>query len=129
MSGYYVDLQTATEENDNFRKVLFTAPHSQLVVMTLKGGEDIGSERHPNLDQFICVASGRARAVLDGDQYILDPGSAVVVPAGTEHNIINSSPTESLRLFTVYSPPAHPDGTINHTKKDAVAYERQHNES
>ena len=126
MSGYYVDLHTATEENVNFRQVLYTAPHSQLVVMTLQGGEDIGVERHPSLDQFIGVASGRANAILDGDQYVLDPGAAVVVPAGTEHNIINTSPTESLRLFTIYSPAAHPDGTIHRTKQDAAAYEHEH---
>lgn len=125
MNGYRVDLQRASEENDNFRKVLYTAPHSQLVVMTLQGGEDIGLESHPSLDQFVCVVSGRANAILDGDQSVLDPGNAVAVPAGTPHNIINASPTEPLRLFTIYSPAAHPDGTIHRTKQDAAA-EHQH---
>jgi mannose-6-phosphate isomerase-like protein (cupin superfamily) len=126
VSGFSTNIETKTLENDNFREVLYTAPHSQLVVMTLQVGEEIGQETHDDRDQFIRVESGQGEAILDGERHALSDGSAVVIPAGTKHNVVNTSPSEPLRLYTIYSPPEHPDGTINRTKQDAIAYEREH---
>jgi mannose-6-phosphate isomerase-like protein (cupin superfamily) len=126
MSGYSVNIETKTLENTYFRQVLFTAPHSQLVVMTLQVGEEIGQETHPDRDQFIRVEAGQGEAILDGERHALGDGTAVVIPAGTEHNVVNTSGLEPLRLYTSYSPPEHPDGTINRTKQEAVEYERRH---
>jgi mannose-6-phosphate isomerase-like protein (cupin superfamily) len=124
MSGYSTNIETKTRENRNFREVLHTAPHSQLVVMTLQPGEEIGLERHGDGDQFIRVESGQGEAIMDGERHSLSAGVAVVIPAGAEHNVINTSPTEPLRLYTVYSPPQHPDGTVNRTKQEAEEDER-----
>ncbi len=126
MAGYNVDIETRTLENDNFREVLFTGPHSQLVVMTLQPGEEIGTETHDDRDQFIRVEAGTGEAILDGERHPLQDGSAVVVPAGTEHNVVNTSPAEPLRLYTIYTPPEHPDGTVHRTKQEADEYERTH---
>ena len=126
MAGYHTDIEKKTEENEYFREVLFTGPHSQLVVMALKPGEDIGLETHAGTDQFIRVESGKGQAILDGKEYKLEDGSAVVIPAGTEHNVINTSSTEALKLYTIYTPPEHPDGAIHKTKAEAEAYEREH---
>jgi mannose-6-phosphate isomerase-like protein (cupin superfamily) len=128
MSGYSVNIEQKSLANDCFREVLYTAPHSQLVVMTLQVGEDIGMEMHPDVDQFIRVESGQGEAILDGERHALSDGMAVIIPAGTEHNVINTSPTAAMHLYTIYSPPNHPDGTINRTKKDAIAYEREHHD-
>ena len=92
--------------------------------MTLQPGEEIGLERHEDGDQFIRVESGQGEAIMDGERHALRDGVAVVIPAGAEHNVINTSPTEPLRLYTVYSPPQHPDGTVNRTKQEAEEYER-----
>ena len=124
MSGYSTNIEKMTLENSYFREVLQTAPHSQLVVMTLQPGEEIGLERHEDGDQFIRVESGQGEAIMDGERHSLSDGVAVVIPAGAEHNVINTSPTEPLRLYTVYSPPQHPDGTVNRTKQEAEEYER-----
>jgi len=121
MSGFITNIEKETLENENFRKVLFTAAHSQLVVMTLQPNEDIGMEVHSNVDQFIRIESGVGKAVLNGEETPLANGSAVVIPAGTEHNIVNTSETDAMRLYTVYSPPEHPAGTIHRTKEEAVA--------
>lgn len=123
MPGYVTNIEEATTDNEFFRKVLFTASHSQLVVMALQPNEDIGEEVHPHLDQFIRVESGEGRAVLDGEEYDLTADSAIVIPAGTRHNVINTSQAEALKLYTVYSPPQHADGTIHETKADAEAAE------
>ena len=125
MSGYSVNIEQKSLGDDHFRHVLYTAPHSQLVVMTLQVGEDIGQERHDDTDQFIRVEAGQGEAVVDGERHALGDGMAVVIPAGSEHNVINTSPTEPLRLYTIYSPPEHPDGTINRTKQEAMEYERE----
>jgi len=124
MAGYHTDIEKKSLENEYFREVLFTGPNSQLVVMALKPGEEIGVEIHGDVDQFIRVEAGQGKAVLDGEEYMLVDGSAVVIPAGTEHNIFNSSSTETLKLYTIYTPPEHPDGTIHKTK--AEAYEHEH---
>lgn len=124
MSGYSVNIDTKTLANPHFRQVLYTAPHSQLVVMTLQAGEEIGLERHEDGDQFIRVEAGEGEALVDGERHPLRDGVAVVIPAGTEHNVVNTSDAEPLRLYTIYTPPEHPDGTINRTKREAEEYER-----
>ena len=126
MAGYITDIEKKTLENEYFREVLFTAPHSQLVVMTLKPGEEIGTETHEDRDQFIRVEAGTGKSVLNGEERELGDGSAVVIPGGTEHNIINTSDSEPLRLYTIYSPAEHPDGTIHKTKAEAEEYEKHH---
>ncbi len=126
MSGFVIDIEQKTLENENFREVLFTAPHSQLVVMTLQPGEEIGLETHDDIDQFIRVEAGTGKVILNGEETDLADGTAVVIPAGTEHNVVNDSPTEALKLYTIYSPPEHPDGTIHRTKAEAVEYEKEH---
>lgn len=126
MSGYHTDIEKKSLENTYFRQVLFTGPHSQLVVMALKPGEEIGMETHSDVDQFIRVEAGMGKAILDGKEYELEDGSAVVIPAGTEHNVLNNSATQPLKLYTIYTPPEHPDGTIHKTKAEAEAYEREH---
>jgi len=125
MAGYVKNILEETLANDNFRKVLFTAPHSQLVVMSLNPGEDIGEEVH-TLDQFLRVEKGEGKAILDGVETEIKDDWAVVVPAGTKHNIINTSQTEKMKLYTIYSPPEHKDGTVHKTKADAMADEEDH---
>jgi mannose-6-phosphate isomerase-like protein (cupin superfamily) len=124
MDHYITNIEEATIKNDTFRKVLFTAEHSQLVLMSLKPGEDIGAETH-GLDQFIRVESGRGLARLNGAEYPLEDGTAVVIPAGIEHNILNSG-HESLKLYTIYSPPEHKDGTVHATKQDGLNDREDH---
>ena len=126
MAGYHTDIEKKSLENEFFREVLFTGPNSQLVVMALKPGEEIGVETHGDVDQFIRVEAGQGKAVLDREEYMLEDGSAVVIPAGTEHNVLNTSSTETLKLYTIYTPPEHPDGTIHKTKAEAEAYEHEH---
>lgn len=125
MAGYSVNIEEKTLENEYFREVLFTAPHMQLVVMTLQVGEEIGQETHHDRDQFFRVESGEGEAILNGERHALTDGWVVVIPAGTEHNVINTSATEPLRVYTIYAPAEHPDGTVNRTKQDAIEYERQ----
>lgn len=121
MNGYVIDIDQATVENDYFRKVLYTAHNCQLVVMSLRPHEDIGEEVH-TLDQFIRCEEGAGKSVLGGVEHEFGPGFAVVVPAGLRHNIVNTGET-ALKLYTVYAPPNHIDGTIHKTKADAVADE------
>jgi len=123
LSGYVTDIEEKTLQNTYFREVLFTAPHHQLVVMSLLPGEEIGLETHHDIDQFLRIEAGEGKAYLNGEEHALKDGSAVVVPAGTEHNVVNTSATEPLKLYTLYSPPEHPDGTIHKTKADALADE------
>ncbi len=117
MNGFVINIEKATLENDNFRKVLNTAENSQLVVMSLLPGEDIGSEVH-DLDQFIRFESGRGKVILDGKEYEVEDDWAVVIPAGVEHNVINTSDSEQMKLYSIYSPPEHPEGTVHPTKAD-----------
>ncbi len=120
MNGYVVDLEKVTAENNKFRQVLYTAKNSQLVLMSLEPGQDIGEEVH-ELDQFIRVEKGEGKAVLDGVEHVLADGYAVVIPAGTRHNIINTSGADKMKLYTVYSPPNHRDGVVHKTKEEAEA--------
>jgi mannose-6-phosphate isomerase-like protein (cupin superfamily) len=126
LSGYITDIEAKTLENEHFREVLFTAERIQLVVMALPPGEEIGTETHADVDQFIRVEAGNGKAILNGKETDLADGSAVVIPAGTVHNIVNSSDSEPLKLYTIYSPPAHPDRTVHRDKAAASAYEAQH---
>ena len=126
MSGYVANIEKKSLENKYFREVLYTGPHSQLVLMSIAPGDDIGMETHKDVDQFFRVEKGIGRAILDGKEYNLEDGSAVVIPAGTEHNIINRSQSEPLKVYTIYSPPNHPDGTVHKTKAEALAYEKEH---
>lgn len=123
MAGYVINIEEKTLQNEYFREVLFTGPHSQLVVMSLNPNEDIGMEVHDNVDQFIRIESGEGKAVLNGEEHIISDGSAIVIPAGTEHNIINTSADKKLKLYTIYSPPNHRDQTIHQTKEEALADE------
>jgi len=120
MIGYTGPIEEQTLKNTYFRQVLFTGKHAQLVVMSLRPGEEIGNEVHPNVDQFFRIEQGEARFVLDQkEERLVRDGGAVVVPAGTYHNVINASKTTDLKLYTVYSPPNHPDGTVHKTKAEA----------
>ena len=125
MKGFVDNIEKLSLDNENFRKVLYTAKNSQLVVMSLLPGEEIGMEVH-HLDQFIRVEAGQGKAILDGAEHDISDGFAVVVPAGTNHNIVNTSQTEKMKLYTVYSPPNHKDGKIHVTKADAEADEGEH---
>lgn len=126
MSGFSINIETKTLANPYFRQVLYTTKRSQLVVMTLQPGEEIGMEHHDGHDQFIRVEAGEGVAILDGEKHRLEDGTAVVIPAGTEHNVINTSSSEPMRLYTLYTPPEHQDGLIHETKAEADAYEMQH---
>ncbi len=124
MKGYITNIEKATKENNNFRKVLYTAGHSQLVLMSLRPGEEIGEEVH-ELDQFIRIEAGRGRVVLDGMEHSVEDGSAIVIPAGTRHNVINGDDSE-MKLYTIYSPPEHRDQVVHVAKEDALADESDH---
>jgi mannose-6-phosphate isomerase-like protein (cupin superfamily) len=121
MAGYITNIERDTLGNGDFRRVLFTGPHTQLVLMTLGPGEEIGLETHDGHDQFVRIEEGDGVALLDGERHKLVDGSAVVIPAGVTHNIINSSDGAPLKLYTLYSPPEHADGTVHHTKREADA--------
>ena len=120
MHGYESNIEKLTLENENFRKVVYTAKFSQLVVMSLKPSEDIGMEVH-DVDQFFRFEKGSGEAVLDGASQKISDGDTVIVPAGTKHNIINTSVSDSLKLYTLYSPPHHRDGVVHRTKQEAEA--------
>jgi len=121
MKGYVINIEEATKGNNNFRKVLYTAKHSQLVLMNLKPGEEIGMEVHADNDQFFRVDAGKGKVVIDGNEYEIQDGFAIVIPAGANHNVINASDSEALKLYTIYSPPHHRDGVIHKTKAEAEA--------
>lgn len=125
MKGFFTNIEKETLENENFRKVLYTAKHSQLVLMSLKPKEEIGEEVHPDNDQFFRFEKGQGKVIIDGNEYLVTDGSAIVVPAGANHNVINLSDTESLKLYTIYSPAHHKDGIIRETKEEAIANEAE----
>lgn len=121
MTGYISNIEEKTLQNDYFREVLFTAQHSQLVVMNLNPNEEIGTEVHEIVDQFIRVEQGEGKAILNGEEFVISDGFAIIIPAGVEHNIINTSPEKKLKLYTIYSPAHHKDKTIHKTKQEAEA--------
>jgi mannose-6-phosphate isomerase-like protein (cupin superfamily) len=127
MTGYVGPIEKLTEKNNYFRQVLYTGKHAQLVLMCLQPGEEIGNEVHANVDQFFRIEVGAAKFVFNGkEEHTAKAGDAVIVPAGTYHNVINALKTKQLKLYTLYSPPNHPDGTIHKTKAEADAAEEEH---
>jgi mannose-6-phosphate isomerase-like protein (cupin superfamily) len=127
MNGYVGAIEELALANTCFRRVLFTSEHAQLVVMSLHPGEAIGDEVHPDVDQFFRIECGEARFVFDEtEERLVHGGDAVLVPAGTFHNVINASKTEPLKLYTIYSPPNHPDATVHQTRAEADAAEAAH---
>lgn len=123
MNGYVTDIEQETIGNTNFRRVLYTAKHLQLVLMSLAPGEDIGEEVHTENDQFFRFESGTGRVEIDGHTYDVKDGSAVIVPAGARHNVVNTSTTVRLNLYTIYAPPHHQDGIVRETKAEAMENE------
>ena len=124
MRGFVEDIEDMAEHNTDFRRVLYTGKNLQLVLMALAPGEDIGEEVHPDRDQFFRIEEGKARFIFNGsEEHLAKAGDAVVVPAGTYHNVINPSPKLPLKLYTIYTPPNHPDGTVHKTKAEAEAAE------
>ena len=119
MKGFNANIEKETLENENFRKVLYTGKHSQLVLMSLKPNEEIGMEVHADNDQFFRFEKGNGKCIIDGNSYTLTDGSVIIVPAGAEHNIINTSSSEDLKLYTIYSPAHHKDGIVRATKEEA----------
>ncbi|MEI7425210.1 MAG: cupin domain-containing protein [Candidatus Staskawiczbacteria bacterium] len=119
--GFVSNIERDTLENENYRKVLYTGKHSQLVLMTLQPNEEIGMEVHADNDQFFRFEKGQGKVIIDGNEYDVTDGSAVLVPAGAQHNIINVSTTDKLRLYTIYCPAHHQDGIVMPTKAEAEA--------
>ena len=125
MKGFSDYIEKLTLDNSFFRKVIYTAKYSQLVLMNLKPGDEIGAEIHEDGDQFFRFEKGEGKVIIDGDEYIVRDGSAIIVPAGSQHNVINGSKTEDLKLYTIYSPPHHKDGTVHRTKTEAESDNEQ----
>ena len=121
MKGFCSNIEADTLGNDNFRKVVYTAKHSQLVLMSLAPNEEIGMEVHQDNDQFFRFEKGEGKVVIDGNEYEVKDGFAVIVPAGAQHNVINTSTTDALNLYTIYSPAHHQDGVVRKTKAEAEA--------
>ena len=121
MKGFNANIEKDTIENNNFRKVLYTGKHCQLVLMSLKPKEEIGMEVHIENDQFFRFEKGEGKVLIDGNEYVVRDGSAIIVPSGAEHNVINTSETEDLKLYTIYSPAHHKDGVVRATKEEAEA--------
>ena len=125
MKGFNADIENSTLQNEKYRKVLYTGKHSQLVLMCLKPKEEIGMEVHAENDQFFRFEQGQGKCIIDGHEYALKDGSAIVVPAGARHNIVNTSSAENLKLYTIYSPPHHKDGIVRSTKAEAESNEAE----
>lgn len=125
MAGFIGNIEKLTKDNSFFRKVLFTGKYCQLVVMSLKPGEEIGLEVHKSVDQFFRVDEGKGVVVINGKKTAIRDGFAVVVPAGSKHNVVNTGKMD-LKLYTIYSPPNHPEGTIHKTFQEALKYEKEH---
>jgi len=126
MIGYLQNIETITLSNEYFRQVLYTGQHMQLVVMSLKPGEEIGQEVHEIVDQFLRIEEGEGKVIMDAQEQSIKAGDAFVVPAKASHNVINTSATASLKIYTIYSPPHHKDGTIHKTKVEADADKSDH---
>ena len=121
MKGFKSNIEKGTLGNANFRRVLYTGKYSQLVLMSLKPGEEIGEEVHKTVDQFFRFEKGEGLVSIDDIKHKVSDGDAVIVPAGAKHNVTNTSKTKELKLYTIYSPPEHQDGTVRKTKADALA--------
>jgi mannose-6-phosphate isomerase-like protein (cupin superfamily) len=125
MTGFNINIEKETLKNINFRKVLYTGKHSQLVVMSLKPKEEIGMETHKDNDQFFRFEQGHGQCIIDDSEYSVVSGTAIIIPAGAKHNIINTSKTQALKMYTIYSPPHHKDGVTRITKEQAEAKENK----
>lgn len=125
MKGHKLNIEKETLKNKNFRKVLYTSAYSQLVLMSLKAKEEIGSEVHEENDQFLRFEGGTGRVMVDDSKYSVKDGDAVVIPAGARHNVINTSATDELKIYTIYSPPHHKDGIVRKTKEEAEANDEE----
>jgi mannose-6-phosphate isomerase-like protein (cupin superfamily) len=123
LRGYVVVIERETKKNTDFRRVLYTGKHSQLVLMSIKPSEEIGEETHDDVDQFFRFEEGEGKVIIDGVEHRVKDGNGVIVPAGARHNVINTSKLANLKLYTIYSPPEHQDGILRHTKKEAIASE------
>ena len=123
MKGFNGNIEKETIENNFFRKVLYTGKNCQLVLMSLKPKEEIGLETHPDNDQFFRFEEGEGKCIIDGNEYVVGDGIAIIVPAGAKHNVINTSASKELKMYTIYSPPHHKDGIFRKTKKEAEANE------
>jgi mannose-6-phosphate isomerase-like protein (cupin superfamily) len=121
MKGFNTNIEKDTLGNKNFRRVLYTGRNSQLVLMSLRPKEEIGMETHPDTDQFFRFEKGEGKCIIDGNEYAIRDGSAIVVPAGARHNVVNTSATQELKLYTIYSPAHHKDGVVRPTKAEAEA--------
>lgn len=121
--GFAIDIETETVKNTDFRRVLYTSNFSQLVLMRLKPGEEIGAEVHDDVDQFFRFEEGEGVVVIDGVEHAVKDGSAVIVPNGANHNVINTSKTADLKLYTIYSPPEHRDKVVHKTRAEAMGDE------
>ena len=119
MKGFCSNIEKDTLDNENFRKVIYTAKHCQLVLMSLAPNEEIGMEVHPDNDQFFRFEKGQGKVFIDGNEYDVADGTAVIVPAGSQHNVVNVSATERLNMYTIYSPAHHKDGVVRATKAEA----------
>lgn len=119
MKGFKTNIENASLDNASFRKVLYTAPHLQLVLMSLLPGEEIGQETHSGTDQFFRFESGEGKCIIDETVYVIAEGDVIIVPAGSTHNVINTSKEQSLKMYTLYAPPHHKDGIVRATKKEA----------
>ena len=124
MVGFIDNIEEKTEQNNFFRQVLYTGKHTQLVVMSLLPGEEIGMEVHPQVDQFFRIEEGQAKVIIDGEEHEVSDGFAIIVPAGSQHNVINTG-SNPLKLYTLYSPPNHPEGTVHRTRAEAMAAEKE----
>jgi len=125
MKGFKSNIEKETLKNKNFRKVLYTSAYSQLVLMSLQPKEEIGAETHPENDQFLRFEGGKGKVLIDGNEYLVKDGDAVVIPAGAEHNVINTSAKTKLKIYTIYSPPHHKDQIVRKTKEEAEANDEE----
>ncbi|MCC7470000.1 MAG: cupin domain-containing protein [Bacteroidetes bacterium] len=125
MKGFFQNIEKETLENTNFRKVIYTGKGAQLVLMSLKPKEEIGLEVHNENDQFFRFESGQGKVLIDGNEYEVSDGTAIIVPMMAKHNVINTSETEDLKLYTLYSPPHHKDGTVHATKEISMSSEEE----
>ena len=126
MIGFLVNIEEKTRTNTFFRQVLYTGQHEQVVVMSLQPNEDIGEEIHEIVDQFLRIEEGGGKVIMNGEEHVIKDGDAFVVPAGTKHNVINTSSEKALKLYTIYSTPHHKDKTLHKTKADAMADKEDH---
>jgi len=119
MKGFQSNIERDSLKNENFRKVIYSGIHLQVVLMSLKPGEEIGLETHASTDQFFRFEGGKGKCIIDGHEYMVENGDSIVIPAGSKHNVLNTDSGKELKMYTIYAPPQHKDGLINATKKDS----------